>query len=448
MSSTFPAPTTKQPVSRHQALTALTAAMRIAAILVGLLVGMRATWQMVEFTDFPVDMVVYREGVQAFMQGRPVYSVPVDIGDLLLPFIYPPFGALAMVPLAGDWFNHDDAGNIMIIVSNALLGVCMWCGARFLNHNARRSLPTLEYSALVALAWGIMCWSEPVRLNNGFGQVNMVILALVALDLIPRKRWLPQGTLIGIAAAIKITPLAMLLFFALRRQIKPIVWAVTTTLAATLVAAAVRWDAAWEFFTVKLLAMGSGQDFGVSKAYQSNSSITGFLLRAYPNEESMNAHTSLTNILWLALSVTVVVAGAWIMRRLLSAHWVLDAVVVNAFIMLLVSPISWSHHWVWLALVLPLLLYRGLTMWNRHWSAPVLTLLTAVWTYFVLDVPPKWFFGDDVNLWALSWPQKIFISDYIWFALISAALLAVLSNFAKQNSNSPRLDGITASVES
>src|SRR5690625_6523406 len=97
-------------------------------------------------------------------------------------------------------------------------------------------------------------------------------MALVALDLIPRKRlkWLPQGWLIGVAAAIKITPLAMLLYFLVRKEIEPIITAGISAIVATAIAAAVRWDVAWAYFTVNLLSMGSGGGIGVQTAYPSN----------------------------------------------------------------------------------------------------------------------------------------------------------------------------------
>ncbi|MFZ2599753.1 MAG: glycosyltransferase 87 family protein, partial [Corynebacterium casei] len=90
-------------------------------------------------TDFPIDMVIYREGVKAFMEGGEVYSVPMMAGDIALPFIYPPFGALVMVPLAGDWFSHAMAGDIMIVLSNLLIGLVVLLLAFALNR--QRSNP-------------------------------------------------------------------------------------------------------------------------------------------------------------------------------------------------------------------------------------------------------------------------------------------------------------------
>ncbi|HAT1179976.1 TPA: DUF2029 domain-containing protein, partial [Corynebacterium striatum] len=256
--------------------------LKWALTLFGLIAGTVGMILHVRMTDFPIDMVIYREGVKSYLEGRSMYSEPMMAGDIALPFIYPPFGALAMVPLtAPDWITHDMAGNIMNVLSDVLVLACLYFIFRALLKDRTWLLP------VVSLVWALTMAFEPIRLNNGFAQVNIVIMALVILDLVPRKRWLPQGILIGLAAAIKITPLAMLLYFLLRKELKPILIAIGTAAAATLAAAAVRWQPFVEFFTSKLLDMGSGADFGVATDYQSNSSLKAVVQRLFPSTESM-----------------------------------------------------------------------------------------------------------------------------------------------------------------
>ena len=189
--------------------------------MLGIIIATVATATQVMLTDFPIDMIIYREGVKAFMVGDEVYSVPMMAGDIALPFLYPPFGALVMVPLAGDWFSDAMAGDIVIILSNLLIGLIVLLLAFALNKQRVTRFASSDVVSVASLIWGIVLIFEPVRLNNGFAQINIILMALVALDLIPRKRlkWLPQGWLIGVAAAIKITPLAMLLYFLVRKEI-------------------------------------------------------------------------------------------------------------------------------------------------------------------------------------------------------------------------------------
>lgn len=399
--------------------------------VLGLVIATITTAIQVMSTDFPIDMVIYREGVKAFMAGGEVYSVPMMAGDIALPFIYPPFGALVMVPLAGDWFSHAMAGDIMIVLSNLLIGLVVLLLAFALNRQRSNPFVSSDVIAAASLIWGIVLIFEPVRLNNGFAQINIIIMVLVALDLIPRKRlkWLPQGWLIGVAAAIKITPLAMLLYFLVRKEIKPIITAAISAIIATLIAAAVRWDVAWEYFSVKLLSMGTGGDFGVQTAYQSNSSIKGAIERLYTSQEGMETASTITNIIWLCLAIITVVLGGWLMVALMKRGLNIEAWMINAFIMLLISPVSWSHHWVWVAIAIPVLLYRAITWRHLNWAAGILISILSLWAILVVTVPPKWYWADGINVWDMELVFKLVINDFVWLSVSTMLALAYMLRF-------------------
>ncbi|MGO2548847.1 glycosyltransferase family 87 protein [Corynebacterium casei] len=399
--------------------------------VLGLVIATITTAIQVMSTDFPIDMVIYREGVKAFMAGGEVYSVPMMAGDIALPFIYPPFGALVMVPLAGDWFSHAMAGDIMIVLSNLLIGLVVLLLAFALNRQRSNPFVSSDVIATASLIWGIVLIFEPVRLNNGFAQINIIIMVLVALDLIPRKRlkWLPQGWLIGVAAAIKITPLAMLLYFLVRKEIKPIITAAISAIIATLIAAAVRWDVAWEYFSVKLLSMGTGGDFGVQTAYQSNSSIKGAIERLYTSQEGMEAASTITNIIWLCLAIITVVLGGWLMVALMKRGLNIEAWMINAFIMLLISPVSWSHHWVWVAIAIPVLLYRAITWRHLNWAAGILISILSLWAILVVTVPPKWYWADGINVWDMELVFKLVMNDFVWLSVSTMLALAYMLRF-------------------
>ncbi|MGO1374259.1 MAG: glycosyltransferase family 87 protein [Corynebacterium casei] len=399
--------------------------------VLGLVIATITTAIQVMLTDFPIDMVIYREGVKAFMEGGEVYSVPMMAGDIALPFIYPPFGALVMVPLAGDWFSHAMAGDIMIVLSNLLIGLVVLLLAFALNRQRSNPFVSSDVIAAASLIWGIVLIFEPVRLNNGFAQINIIIMVLVALDLIPRKRlkWLPQGWLIGVAAAIKITPLAMLLYFLVRKEIKPIITAAISAIIATLIAAAVRWDVAWEYFSVKLLSMGTGGDFGVQTAYQSNSSIKGAIERLYTSQEGMEAASTITNIIWLCFAIITVVLGGWLMVALMKRGLNIEAWMINAFIMLLISPVSWSHHWVWVAIAIPVLLYRAITWRHLNWAAGILISILSLWAILVVTVPPKWYWADGINVWDMELVFKLVINDFVWLSVSTMLALAYMLRF-------------------
>lgn len=396
---------------------ARTPLFRYTVALLGFLFG---AWKVVEdtcITDFPIDMVVYREGVKAFLEHRSVYSAPMPAGDIQLPFIYPPFGALAMVPLtAFDAIDHTLAGNIMVILSDLLVLVCLYFVFRAVLKKPEFLLP------VTAITWAIVLHFEPVDLNNNYAQINIVVMALVILDLVPRKQFLPQGILIGVAAAIKITPLAMLLYFLVRREWKQIATALFSAVAATLLAAAFRWEAFVEFFSSTLLDMGSGRDFGVGTEYQSNSSIKGAIQRMYPSTESMEAHGLTIGLAWIAASLIVIAFAAWLINRLCREHLLVDAQLVTALTVLLISPVSWSHHWVWLTLIIPVFAYRAWSWLSTGWAARGLLAVLIAWAALLLTVPPKWWWGDQVDVHAMNHFQKFWVDDFFWLTLVTVAL--------------------------
>ncbi len=396
---------------------ARTPLFRYTVALLGFLFG---AWKVVEdtcITDFPIDMVVYREGVKAFLEHRSVYSAPMPAGDIQLPFIYPPFGALAMVPLTTfDAIDHTLAGNIMVILSDLLVLVCLYFVFRAVLKKPEFLLP------VTAITWALVLHFEPVDLNNNYAQINIVVMALVILDLVPRKQFLPQGILIGVAAAIKITPLAMLLYFLVRREWKQIATALFSAVAATLLAAAFRWEAFVEFFSSTLLDMGSGRDFGVGTEYQSNSSIKGAIQRMYPSTESMEANGLTIGLAWIAASLIVIVVAAWLIKRLCAEHLLVDAQLVTALTVLLISPVSWSHHWVWLTLIIPVFAYRAWSWLSTGWAARSLLAVLIAWAALLLTVPPKWWWGDQVDVHAMNHFQKFWMDDFVWLTVFTVTL--------------------------
>ncbi|MGD7002346.1 glycosyltransferase family 87 protein [Corynebacterium halotolerans] len=387
---------------------------RVLTVL-GLLTGLGLLFRHTQLTDFPVDMAIYRAGVREFLSGGEMYSQPMAAGDLLLPFIYPPFGALVLTPLtAFDLFTDDQAGNIMIVLSGLLVLLCLYLVFRALLGTASKS----TVWAAAAVSWAAALAIEPIWLNASFAQINVVLMALVVLDLVPRKRWLPQGWLIGIAAAIKIAPAAMLLYFLLRKDFRAILTAVASGIVVTVLAALARWDATWEYFTVVLLGMGTDSEFGVDSTYTSNSSLKGMVMRFFDTREAMDANGTLLNIIWLLLVVLTVICGALLMLRLFRRGMQVEAWLVNAVVMLLISPVSWSHHWVWLGILLPVMAWRLLARAPRGGARIFLGTVLGVWAVLVVTVPPKWWFGDGVDVFTLAVWQKILVSDFVWLGLL------------------------------
>ena len=86
---------------------------------------------------------------------------------------------------------------------------------------------------------------------------------------------------------------------------------------------------------------------------------------------------------------------------------------------LLVSPISWSHHWVWCA---PAIIALAAAGWR--WRAPGL-LTTAGAGAAVFALAMQWWFPEQNHV-EQDWPAWATVvgSSYTWWALATGAVLA------------------------
>lgn len=320
------------------------------------------------------DIEVYRMGGRAWRTGLPLYVDGWDraMGGIGLAFTYPPFAAelFAVLDLLGA------TGALVLIAVLGAVGLAVTVsvtadrtpppGARALW--ARRPVLVLLVAAVAA------CLLEPVRRTLGFGQVNLILMGMIAADcLTPRPRW-PRGVLIGIAAAIKLTPIMFVLFFLIEPR-----WRVIRTIALSFSAClTLGWLLApsdsltyWTHTVIDPTRIG-----GV--IHGSNQSWRGVLARAGVEG---------TGPWWACVLITLVIA-VLAARRLRSRGADVAAMCVIAAATLLTSPISWSHHWVWIVPALILLLARRAWWWaacvagvfavGAHW---VVMKQEVVWTW-------------------------------------------------------------------
>jgi alpha-1,2-mannosyltransferase len=235
-------------------------------------------------------------------------------------------------------------------------------------------------------------------------------MALVSLDCLTEKpRW-PRGVLVGLAAAIKLTPAAFVLFFLLRRDYRAAGTAAVSFAAATGVGFLLaRHDSVRYWTSVVFQANRTGH-----LTYAGNQSIVAVVARA-----GLDPRTMAGVAVWLAASAVVLAAAWWGMRRAFAATEDCWALSLNAFAALLISPISWSHHWVW---CVPALLTLAVIARQHRFR---LTLATAAFGFVVFAAAPQWWFPSGQNLevhWAV-WQQAIG-SSYVIFAALVLALSA------------------------
>lgn len=335
---------------------------------------------------YRMDLDVYRIGGRAWLDGVPLYGpLPATAVGLRLPFTYPPFAAvvfsaLSLIPLG-------IAGLLATLCTIAALVVPV-----------RQYLRPLDWPLGWALPVALVL--EPVRSTIQFGQVNVVLMALVAADcLAPAPRW-PRGSLTGLAAAVKLTPLPFALFFLLRRDYRAAAATSLTFAGCSALGLVLAPGDSARFWTSAVF--GTTSRIG-NPQYAANQSIVGTLTRA-----GLNPATPVCLCLWLTLSAAVLLVACLGMRRVLEAGHARLALALNAFAALLVSPISWSHQWVWAG---PAVL--ALTAAGRESSVRGARPAAACGLVLFLAAPQWWFDGQPH--WAL-WQQAVGDS-YVLFAI-------------------------------
>jgi alpha-1,2-mannosyltransferase len=353
------------------------------------------------FHAYRLDLDVYRTGSLAFLRGGNLYhGLPPTGSGAALPFTYPPFAAVLLSPLA--MVPMTVAAVVVTLASITLTGVTLREFTRSLSSGPLPAGPRLSIWWLLPVA----LFLEPVHSTVEYGQVNIVLLALVALDCLrPDPRW-PRGALTGLAAAVKLTPAAFVLFFLLRRDWRAAATAAVSFAAATGAAFALdRHDSARYWTHVITATSRPG-----NPAFAANQALTGLIARA-----GLDPQARAAMIAWLALSAAVLAVTVPGMRRALAAAEPAWALSLNAFAALLISPISWTHHWVWAE---PALLVLAVLAWRHSWRAGPAAVTAGLVTF---AVSPAWLLPSGLR-WA-PWEQ-VAGNSYVIFAAAILVLAA------------------------
>jgi alpha-1,2-mannosyltransferase len=199
--------------------------------------------------------------------------------------------------------------------------------------------------ALGVIAGVLVLAMEPIRTTMGYGQVNTMLMALVVADLLPddpdRPRRIPRGALIGLAAAIKLTPLLFVVFAVLIWRRRVAVVAVVSFAFFTLVAWILLPKESLEYWS----GLGKGEVNTAGPVYVGNQSVTGAMTRWF-------AENRPTVLVALAIGFVVAfiatVVAAWWWRRGEKVF----AVGLVGLATCLASPLSWTHHHVWAVVLL------------------------------------------------------------------------------------------------
>ena len=283
-----------------------------------------------------VDLAVYVDGARHLTDGTlyDFFSEPLH-----LPFTYPTFSAIIFTPMT--WLPWTLLRILWQLASFGAIGLMAYSTLRLLGRAGPMApRPIANVRGIVVTVTALGLWLEPVRSTFNYGQINLFLCALLLAGSVAGKEWV-SGASVGIAAGVKLTPAITGLYYLLQRRWSAVAWSAVFFAATVAIGAALLPGETWRFFTKLMLDPGrTGPVWSTI-----NQSLRGAVARLLGED--------LTSV-WLVCAAAAVVLGGWACWVCLRAGDRAAAFLAVQFTGLLISPISWSHHWVW---VLPLLLW-------------------------------------------------------------------------------------------
>lgn len=328
-----------------------------------------------EATGHQIDFDIYRMGAQHVL-GTQLYQVRLQRalmgGSRGMLFTYPPFSALLFAPFT---LLSVRTGQL---VWSALLIAALY-GVAALSVRAARPL----WSRQAVLGCAAIVLFPVLRLNPDaltldYGQVNYFLVLLVLADLTCvlriRQHTLPRGILVGIAAAVKLTPLIFIPYLVLTRQLRAACFATGTFLVCLLGTFAIAPHSSWLYWSTEI----SDDKRSGNLLYISDQNLHSFLQRVLGGPPSP--------VLWALLTVVIgcfgLAVAAWAHRK--SSPML--GMLVCATTGLIISPVSWVHHYVW---VVPVLAWLALAADRPRSGLPWAGMLAILcW------VAPVWWVPD------------------------------------------------------
>jgi alpha-1,2-mannosyltransferase len=322
--------------------------------------------------DF-TDLHVYRLGGEAVLHGTSLYGFQY----FGLAFTYPPFAALIFAPVAAlPWAV---AATLLTMASAIAVPVMLYLALRLPPVPSWLSSPDAWKLALVIGAVAI--WLEPIRTTFGYGQVDLFVAAGILYDLTRADSSRSKGIATGLAAGFKLTPAIFVAYFLITRRYRAAATAAVTFAVTVIAGFAVMPRTSAHFWDITFL-----NPQRVSPVQNTeNQSLLGAMAR--------NLHTPHVLAVWLGVAIVVAVAGLALAARAQRRGDEALGFSLCALTGLLVSPISWTHHWVIavpVCLLAALSLYRDDTRkrWARILGMVAIAVLAVIgWANFAREVP-------------------------------------------------------------
>jgi alpha-1,2-mannosyltransferase len=293
-----------------------------------------------------IDLEVYVYAVRDMLAGKDIFATTTPFWNLF--FIYPPIAAVLMTPLAFGPY---------------VLWQVLWTAALvWAQQSVMKRCRAPRGWKLGLLGIAVIVAMEPIRTTLGYGQVNTILMALVVVDLLPDRtdRWkrFPQGVLTGLAASIKLTPGLFVVFDFVIGKKKTALWAIVGFFAFTAIGAIFLPHQSLTFWT----GLAGGDTRTAGPIYAGNQSLLGVFFRL-----AGGGGTTLT-LIGLGVAGIVALIGAIVAAQWWRSGQKVFAVAIVGMCTCLASPLSWTHHYVWVLPLAMAVMVDRLPRWVRVWG--------------------------------------------------------------------------------
>ncbi len=285
---------------------------------------------MITWIDTPtgLDLKVYREGGLALLNNPSSLYDPIlgPVNDPGLPFTYPPFAALIFIPTAVLPFKLS-----LLLATVASLMVTVFVSHDLAQRIGTRWTQLAPYFTTLTLS-AVMVISGPFRDTLWFGQINILILGACYLTFVRFKSLTPFAIAVGIFAGIKLTPIAFLILPLAMKQWRVMFIGIASFLGTQAIGLLISTQNTIHYWTEVLRDPTRVGDL----SFLDNISLQAVLDRF-----------GFSQGVWFVVALAIGLS-------FIALLWKLAPVVDRAALIgvasacpLLVSPVSWSHHWVW-----------------------------------------------------------------------------------------------------
>jgi len=345
------------------------------------------------------DFGAYLNAARDIVQGRPLYAAflhhPFPDATLRPAYIYPPSFALLIAPLG--LLPEGAAAAVWVALQQAALAVAIVVVLRWL-----RPTRWAVVGLLVATLSFYPLWVDVVQ-----GQANLLVLLLVTVGILGVLRGRAAfGTPIGVAAALKLTPLILVVWLLLDRRFRAAAFVLGGFTILTLAGALLRLQDTVAYFGQVLPALASGT------AFYANQSLAGVLDRTLSANPYTQPWISLpwVSLLLIAAEVILVSWWWWQTRR----HSAPSRGVAFLPLVPLLSSVTWTHH---LVIVLPLIWLSVIALGQRDWPPLPTAALAGILLLFsiVSRLPAGPAFGQTGFRAAQTMDPVVFLAANTFF---------------------------------